>query len=145
MFASSFAYSRGAASTYRQVEVDTAVSTSDPHALITMLFDGALAQIVRARAAIQAGDVAAKGVAIGRAVRIVEEGLKASLDMRGGEIAANLHELYAYMGRRLLQANLKSDESILREVAGLIGTLRSGWVAIAPATPARNASTALAA
>ena len=71
MFATSYTPSRSLASAYRQVEVDTAVSTADPHRLITMLFDGALAQIARARAAMQAGDVATKGNAIGRAGRII--------------------------------------------------------------------------
>lgn len=145
MFASPFASPRNLAASYRRVEVDTAVAVSDPHALVTMLYDGALAQIVRARAAIKAGDPGAKGEAIGRAIRIVDEGLKASLDMRGGELAANLRALYEYMTHRLLQANLKGDEEMLLEVSGLIGTLRGAWVAIAPGAPARGASAAMAA
>lgn len=145
MFASPFASPRNFAAAYRRVEVDTAVAVSDPHTLITMLYDGALAQIVRARAAMRSGDAAAKGDAIGRAIRIVDEGLKASLDMRGGELAANLSALYVYMAHRLLQANLRGDEQMLLEVSGLIGTLRGAWVAIAPAGATRGASTVLAA
>lgn len=145
MFASPFAASRNLAASYHRVEVDTAVAVSDPHTLITMLYDGALAQIVRARAALKAGDVAARGDAIGRAIRIIDEGLKASLDMRGGELAGNLRALYEYMTHRLLQANLKADEQMLLEVSGLIDTLRGAWAAIAPGAPARGASAAMAA
>ena len=145
MFASPFASPRNLAASYRRVEVDTAVAVSDPHTLVTMLYDGALAQIVRARAALRSGDACARGDAIGRAIRIVDEGLKASLDMRGGELAGNLNALYAYMTHRLLQANLRGDEQLLVEVSGLIGTLRSAWAAIAPGAAAQGASSALAA
>lgn len=145
MFASPFTASRSLAASYRQVEVDTAVAVSDPHTLITMLFDGALAQLTRARAALRAHDAAAKGEAIGRATRIVEEGLNASLDLRGGELAGNLRALYDYMNRRLLQANLRNDESIVQEVAQLLQTLRGAWVAIAPNTRAPSAAAGMAA
>ena len=57
-----------------------------------------------------------KGREIGRAVRIVEEGLKASLNLSaGGALAADLSELYAYVTLRLTQANLKNDAAALDE------------------------------
>lgn len=146
MFASPFAPSRRIASSYRQLDVETSINAADPHKLITMLFDGALERIAVARSAMQRGDVAAKGDAIGRAIRIISEGLQGALDLSSGdELGQTLDALYSYMSRRLLQANLANDEAVLREVASLLETLRSGWVAIAPSTPAREQATVLAA
>jgi flagellar protein FliS len=52
-----------------------------------------------------------KGRAIGRAVRIVDEGLRAGLNLEaGGRLASDLHELYGYLNLRLTQANLRNDE-----------------------------------
>lgn len=127
-----FAAYRSPASSYRQVAVETSIADADPHRLIAMLFDAALESIARARRALASGDIAGRGEAITRALRIIEEGLKASLDDRGGEITRNLRSLYGYMLRRLLQANRAADDAMLAEVAGLVTTLRDAWAAIAP-------------
>jgi flagellar protein FliS len=125
-----FAPHRSAASSYRSVGLETSVSHADPHTLIGMLYDGAVAAIGQARAALREGQIARKGEATGRAVRILEEGLKAALDPRGGELAANLRALYEYMTARLLSANLANDDARYEEVADLIGQLRDAWQAI---------------
>ena len=61
--------------------------------------------------------------------------LRGSLDLgAGGELAANLHNLYDYMVRRLLLANANSDAKLLAEVASLLDNVRSAWAAIGPAS-----------
>ena len=81
---------------------------ASPHRLVAMLFDGLIESVTLARGALAAGDHERKGREIGRAVRILEEGLKASLDLRaGGALATDLRDLYAYAVLRLTQANLK--------------------------------------
>ena len=81
----------------------------------------------------RARQIEAKGKAIGKAARIVEEGLKAGLNLEaGGRLAADLDSLYAYVALRLLQANLRNDEAALDECARLIEPLREAWVAIGP-------------
>ncbi len=129
MFASN-AFSRGASS-YRNLSLETSVAQADPHTLIDLLYRGALTAIAQARVGLARGDVAAKGEATGRALRIIEEGLKASLDARGGELAANLKALYEYMSSRLLQANLADDDTRYAEVAGMLGQLHEAWQGIA--------------
>ncbi len=80
-----------AASAYRQVGVQSGVNSASPHMLIKMLFDGLIQSLNAARGALQRGDIAEKGRQIGKAVRILEEGLKGGLNpAQGGEIAGNL-------------------------------------------------------
>jgi flagellar protein FliS len=95
----------------------------------------------RAKGGLHNGDVAAKGHAIGHAVRIVDEGLKAALDLKaGGKLAADLSDLYAYVCLRLIQANLNNDEAALDECLRLMAPLREAWQAIGDRVdrPARN-------
>ncbi|MEY4429341.1 MAG: hypothetical protein RLZZ182_2030 [Pseudomonadota bacterium] len=123
--------SRSVSNAYRQIGVETGIAGAHPHSLITMLFDGALEAIAQARGAIQKGDIEAKGRVIGKAVSIVEEGLKGGLDLKsGGEIASNLHALYGYIAGRLIQANLRSDLQALEECAALLTPLRDAWISI---------------
>jgi flagellar protein FliS len=126
---------RSAGLLYRQVAVESQIGgDADPHRLVEMLFDGVKDAIVQARGAIHAGDPVAKGRAISRAVRIVDEGLRSTLDLQqGGALAQDLHNLYGYVTTRLTQANLKSDEGALDECASLIAPLREAWAQIRPA------------
>lgn len=120
------AYGAGA---YRSEAVQAA-QYADPHALVTMLFDGALERLSQARGAIEHGMTARKGERIGKALAIVDS-LRASLDLeRGGAIASQLQALYGYMEQRLLQANLRNDVAALDEVAALLREIRSGWEGI---------------
>lgn len=125
--------SAAGAQLYSSVGVETSVVDASPHKLVALLFDGLLESIALARVAMAAHSVQQKGAEIGRAVRIVEEGLRASLDLRaGGALAHDLHELYAYVARRLTQANLKDDIAALDECVALLQPLREAWTSIAP-------------
>lgn len=126
---------------YTRVAAESGVSSADPHQLIHMLFEGALAAICQARSHLQAKRVADKGAAIGKAIRIIDEGLKISLDRKaGGELATRLLELYDYLVMRLLQANLRNDEAALIEVAQRLSELRDAWASIRPAVAAGPAT-----
>ncbi|MFO1224815.1 MAG: flagellar export chaperone FliS [Burkholderiaceae bacterium] len=135
MFARPRADGSSAAGLYHTVQVDTGVAAATPHQLVTMLFEGFLAACSQARGAIQAANVAAKGRAIGRAARIVEEGLRAGLNLRdGGRLAADLNDLYAYIAARLTHANLHNDDAAIEECQRLVRPLLEAWSAIAPQT-----------
>jgi flagellar protein FliS len=97
-----------------------------------MLFEGALEKIAVARGHLVRGEIPQKGRHISWAITIIE-GLRASLDMeQGGEIARNLNDLYLYMDRRLVEANLASDAALLDEVSSLLREIKEAWDAIAP-------------
>jgi flagellar secretion chaperone FliS len=136
MFAATFAQPRAMhslANAYQQIGLETATAGATPHKLIALLFDGFQDAVARARGAMQARQIEAKGRAIGHAARIVEEGLKAGLNLKdGGKIAADLDALYAYIGMRLTYANLHNDEVALDECARLIEPVRSAWAEIGP-------------
>jgi flagellar protein FliS len=124
---------RNMSSVYRQIDVETGVSGASAHHLITMLFDGALESIAQARGALSSGNVQAKCTALTKCVRIVDEGLKAGLNLRdGGELAQQLDALYGYITLRLTLANARNDLAMLEECARLITPIREAWVAITP-------------
>jgi flagellar protein FliS len=116
---------------YANVDLETGIASASPHKLIVMLYDGALVALRTARANMAAGNIPAKGIAISKAITIIDNGLRVSLDKEaGGIIAENLDALYDYMGRRLFQANLQNDVAIVDEVHGLLADLREAWAAI---------------
>lgn len=134
---------RPSVKSYREVHASTAIEGASPHKLVSLLFQSVASEIAAARGAIARSDIGEKGRAISHAVRIIEEGLLAPLDMAtGGAIAANLRDLYQYLVYRLTMANLKTDDGALAECARLIESLREGWEAIADQVhmPARAAA-----
>lgn len=115
---------------YRQVGVETSVTTANSHQLVLMLYDGLLEALVQARGALRDQQIEAKGKAITKAARIVDEGLKAALSPAGGELSRNLGDLYAYISMRLMHAHLRNDDAALEECQRLVQPLREAWVAI---------------
>lgn len=131
---------RNPAFAYRQVGIETEVPGASPHRLVHLLYDAAIASVRATREHLAQGRSTDKGASLTRAIRIVDEGLKASLDpARGGDLAARLAALYDYMVCRLLQANAEGDPAALEEVERLLATLRDAWSAIDPDAPARAA------
>lgn len=130
-----FGSMKSGANAYAKVGVETGVLAASPHKLIVMLFDGALVAVAMGIQHMKAADIEKKGLAISKAIMIIDSGLRASLDKNaGGEIAENLDALYAYMSQRLMMANLKNQPEILEEVHSLLKDLKSAWDAIGSST-----------
>lgn len=122
------------ADAYSRVGVETGVAGATPHQLVVMLFDGVLLALSKARAALESENIAMRGESISKAIEIIDNGLKASLDMDagGGELPGRLAALYDYMVDRLLYANLNANAAAIAEVSGLLASLREAWLAIEP-------------
>lgn len=121
-------YAQRGASTYASVGVETGVMSASPHQLIVMLFDGAMAAIFKAKWAMDHNDIAGRGMAISKAIDIIDGGLRASLDMtRGGELAERLSSLYEYMSRSLLRANVANDKTLVEHVESLLSDIAGAW------------------
>lgn len=117
---------------YQQVSLETSVNQASPHQLIVLLFDGALNAIKLAKLYIEKGNIAGKGAAISKAINIIDNGLKSCLDMeKGGEIAANLDDLYHYISHQLVLANLHNDVAKLDSCYDLLNNIAQSWREIA--------------
>ncbi|MBC1188280.1 flagellar export chaperone FliS [Kluyvera sichuanensis] len=113
---------------YAQIGVESAVMSASQQQLISMLFDGALSALIRARLFMQDGNLQGKGLSLSKAINIIENGLKIGLDEESrDELTQNLLALYAYMVRRLLQANLHNDTGAVEEVENLMRNIADAW------------------
>jgi flagellar protein FliS len=135
---------RAASSAYNSVAAHGGVAAADPHKLILMLMDGALERIAQARGRIEHKELSEKNRLLSAAVSIVEE-LRGSLDLKaGGVIAANLDDLYDYMARQLIGANLQNKVETLDEVSHLLREIRSAWVLLPPEARASRGGATMA-
>jgi flagellar protein FliS len=104
----------------------TTITTADPVTLTTMLFDGALKAMRRARMRFEEGKRKEFLDELERASLIVGE-LLATLDFeRGGELAKNLSAIYAYCLRRLTEATLGELDK-LAEAEKHVGRIAEAW------------------
>ena len=96
-----------------------------------MLYEGAIRFLERAVAGFSLEDPAEFNQTISnnilRAQDIIFE-LNVTLNLeQGGELAATLRQLYDYMGRKLMDANLQKDQEPLNDVIKRMTVLRDAW------------------
>ena len=116
---------------YREVSVHTGALSASPHQLVLMLFDGFLESVTQARGAMAANQIELKCQSIIRAVRIIDDGLRANLNLQqGGNLAKDLDALYGYIMMRLTYANIHNNIAVLEECTRLIEPIRNAWIAI---------------
>ena len=128
---SSFARKSGLA-TYQSVSAHGGVAHADPYGLVLMLFNAAAERMTAARGCIERGQTVRKAKLLHSCVTLIAE-LRGSLNMtEGGPLAQNLSNLYEYMTRQLLLANVRSDAALVTEVLSLLNEIRSAWIAIGP-------------
>lgn len=116
------------------IYLEERILAADPVELVDLLYHGAVAAVGDARRYLEEGQILPRARSISKACDILME-LGAALDFaRGGEISVRLSQLYGYMHRRLVEANLRKDDAALAEVGGLMGTLMEGWAGVKAAT-----------
>jgi len=109
---------------------ESSVLSADPIQLVQMLYGAAVDSVENARRHLHAGDIASRSREINKAYAILTE-LEQSLNREaGGSLAGNLVELYDYMQRRLLQANVEQSEPPLAEVSKMLSELREAWKSV---------------
>ncbi|WP_214796938.1 flagellar export chaperone FliS [Exiguobacterium sp. s5] len=104
---------------------NNAVTTANPQELTLMLYDGALKFMRLAKLAIEQGNTDLKNTNIQKTQAIFQE-MRLTLN-KDVAISANLDSLYEYMWRRLVDANVKNDTTILDEVLDFTTELRDTW------------------
>lgn len=115
-------------SPYQQYK-STQVKTANQGKLIIMLYDGAIRFLKEAEAALPAKKYDVVNNNIIKTQNIITE-LMISLNMKAGDISANLYRIYDYMNRRLIEANVRKDMTVLREIIHLLSELREVWIEV---------------
>lgn len=107
-----------------------AVNGASPLQLVIMLYDGALKFMEAGKHAIAHHDLARQNDQLQKAQRVVME-LMACLDRdQGGEVAANLLNLYTYVLSELVKANCDDNAEPLERCIKIFSDLRDSWVQI---------------
>jgi|GEM_PF-764596 len=111
-------------SAYQQAAVN---AIYDKERLVVMVYEGIVDFLRQARERMQEGQKARKGEAISRVIALLTE-LDCALDRQaGGEMAANLADLYQWMMGRLTEANLRDEVKGLEEVEAVAVQLLEGF------------------
>ena len=103
----------------------SSVFTATPEELTLMLYNGCIKAIRFAEISIDDKNYEKANFYICKAEAIIRE-LRNTLDMQY-EISENLYNLYTYFLKRLIDANIKKDNSILEEVLHFVEDLRDTW------------------
>lgn len=112
---------------------DNEVLAASPLKLIQLLYAAALDSVAAARRHLQRGNILARVRAINKALRIVAELSRCLNHEVGGDLSRSLAGLYAYVTRRLIEANATQKEEPLADVERLLATLDEAWKACMPA------------
>jgi len=120
---------QGKLSAYQSAAAHGGVAAADPHKLVMMLLDGALARIAQARGCEERGAKLEKSQHLQRAMAIIGE-LRASLDLSQGPLARNLDDLYDYVSRQLLLGQVSSDLRALTSASSILVEIRGAWAAL---------------
>ena len=122
------------------VYLQTKVTTTNQGDIVVMLYDGAIKFLNQAIEYLAANDMAKKGLAISKALDVINE-LDSALNMeKGGKLSENLHSLYLFCSNHLVMANLKKDPERIRHVIKILGGLRSAYAEILTLPEAQEAA-----
>ena len=103
----------------------SSVFTATPEELTLMLYNGCIKAIRFAEISVDEKNYEKANMYICKAEAIIRE-LRNTLDMKY-EISENLYNLYTYFLNRLIEANMKKDNSILEEVLHFVEEIRDTW------------------
>jgi flagellar protein FliS len=117
-------------SSYHATNLDAQTSRASPIELVLLLTDGLLEELARARAHIVARRYEQRAQSINKCVDIIN-GLSSSLDFEsGGQVVANLANLYDFCAQHLNAAGIKQDPGMVDEVVKIMSTVRQGWAGV---------------
>ena len=101
------------------------ILTASPAELTLMLYEGAIKFCNVAITAVENKDIEKAHIHIQKTEKIIDY-LRQTLDMNY-PVAEDFERVYSYIGRRLIEANVKKDKEILEEVNGHLRSLRDTW------------------
>ncbi|WP_059103405.1 flagellar export chaperone FliS [Shouchella shacheensis] len=101
------------------------IQTASPGELTLMLYNGCLTQLKQAKRALEAKDIEARHLHIGKAETIIRE-LMVTLK-QDAHIAGEMLRMYEYILHQLIEANVKQDEQALDEAILYVTEFRDTW------------------
>lgn len=101
------------------------VMMASPAELTLMLYDGAIKFCNMAIMGIEKNDVEKTHKNIVKVEKIIQY-LRETLDMKY-PVAQDFENIYTYLNRRLIEANMKKDKEILEEVCEHLRSVRDTW------------------
>ena len=123
---------RGSLQAYKKITVDSQLTAASPHKIVQMLMGGAIERLIQGKAAMEQGNIPAKGERLGKALNIIIA-LRSCLSMEdGAEIAENLDALYEFMIMQLSDANHTNDAQPIDDVIDILREIKSAWDQIPP-------------
>ena len=118
------AQQRAAYAQYKNNKVNAA---SGPE-LTLMLYDGTIKFLNIASVAIENKDIQKAHTNIMKTEKIIDY-LRNTLDMKY-PVAQDFENMYSYIARRLVEANMTKDKEIVDEVNGHMHAIRDNWVEV---------------
>ncbi len=112
---------------YSQYKNNKIMSASGPE-LTLMLYDGAIKFLNISEAAIEKNDIEKAHINIIKTEKIIDY-LRNTLDMKY-PVAQDFENMYSYLARRLIEANLSKDKEIVVEVNTHIHSIRDTWIQV---------------
>ena len=112
---------------YAQYKNNKIMGASGPE-LTLMLYDGAIKFLNIADFAIEKKDIPKAHDNIMKTERIIEY-LRNTLDMKY-PVAQDFENMYSYISRRLVEANITKDREIVGEINGHMHAIRDNWVEV---------------
>ena len=104
------------------------VMAASPAELTLMLYDGAIKFCNIAEAAVEKKDNDKAHTNIVKVEKIIEY-LRSTLDM-SYPVAQDFENMYAYLDRRLVEANMGKDLEILQEINTHLHAIRDNWIEV---------------
>ena len=101
------------------------VLTASPAELTLMLYEGAIKFCNLAEMGIEQKDIQKAHINIIKVQKIIDY-LRQTLDMKY-EVAQDFENIYSYLSQRLIEANIKKDIEILKEVNTHLHSVRDTW------------------
>ena len=112
---------------YAQYKNNKVMSASAPE-LTLMLYDGAIKFLNIADVAIEKKDIQKAHINIVKTEKIIEY-LWNTLDMKY-EVAKDFENMYSYISRRLVEANVTKDREIIAELNEHMHAIRDNWIQV---------------
>ena len=105
---------------------NNSVQTASPAKVLTMLYDRLVLDLVNAETALKRGDLSEVNSELGHAQDIVSE-LSSSLKVETWSGGPALQQIYQFVLRELISANVTKDLQKVQECRSLIEPLRDTW------------------